>query len=68
MSRLHVEAVVFVSCHTACAGRVALLAAQVRTVAEIDRVALGVCLYWTRVGMDSYQRPSVAYGSAGKPK
>ena len=33
-----------------------------------DAVAPGVCAHRTRVGMDSYQLPSVAYGSAGKPK
>ena len=28
--------------------------------------ALGSCLHWTRIGMHSYQHPSVAYGSGRK--
>ena len=36
--------------------------------AETYAVALGACAHRTRVGVDSYQRPSVAYGSAGKLK
>ena len=30
--------------------------------------ALGSCLHWTRIGMHSYQHPSVAYGSARNQK
>ena len=35
---------------------------------RIDGVALSACLYRNRVRKDSYQRPSVAYGSVRKPK
>ena len=56
------------ACGAACAAPCETLYGRSVGRRRTDAVALGVRGHRTRVGIDSYQHPSVAYRSAGKPK